>query len=48
MKEIRLAVVGFGRGGGLFNLAMKGFEGIVPVAGLRYGVGKTGGHRALS
>lgn len=31
-EEIRLAVVGFGRGGGLFNLAVKGFDGIVPVA----------------
>ena len=30
-KEIRLAVVGFG-GGGLFNLAVKGFEGILPFA----------------
>lgn len=31
-KEIRLAVVGFDRGGDLFNLAVQGFEGIVPVA----------------
>ena len=31
-KEIRLAVVGLGRGVGLFDLAVKGFEGIVPTA----------------
>lgn len=31
-QDIRLAVVGYGRGGGLFELAADGFEGILPTA----------------
>lgn len=31
-QDIRLAVVGYGRGGGLFELAVDGFEHIVPAA----------------
>lgn len=31
-KTIRLAVVGYGRGGGVFNEAVDGFDGIIPAA----------------
>lgn len=31
-KTIRLAVIGYGRGGGVFNEAVAGFDGIVPAA----------------